>query len=596
MQHEMNRRFDSAMLTSLKAAAIAAAAGLVFAPAIRGTWLWDDPTQISENPVLRDPGGLWKIWTGQAGQDFFPLTTSLQWVQWHLWQGQVAGYHITNVVLHVLGSLLLWRVLQRLGAGAAWLGGLLFAVHPLVVESVAWMSEIKNTLSLPLLLLAALAYLEYDERRPGHSAPAAAAWGWHGLSLALFVLAMLSKSSVVMFPVILLLYAWWRRGRVDWRDLGASAPFFAVSIVLGLITIQFQTTRAMAQLPIPAEGLASRVAAAGPALLFYLIKAVLPAGLLPIYPPFGLNGPVPWKALAWCAVIGGLLLCWMRRASWGRHALLGLGFFFLNLVPVLGVVPMAFLRISPVSDHFAYLPLAGLAGLAAAAAGRWRATARPSVFWVCAVLTVACCIGASRRYARNFASEEDLWVYTLQRNPRAWLAHNNLGIVLAQSGRLGEAIAHGEEAVRLQPGFPEARSNLGLALTEAHRLPEAIDQLTEAVRLNPNLAGARLNLGRALLAAGRGSEAVAQFEQVLSLQPQNPVARKDLAVAHNNFGNALARAGSLHEAVAEFERSLQLDPGNSGTHRNLGHALQAMGESREASLQFEEADRLERSR
>ena len=305
------------------------------------------------------------------------------------------------------------------------------------------------------------------------------------------------------------------------------------------------------------------LAAAGPALAFYLFKAVLPVGLLPIYPPFGLNGPIPWKALAWCAVIGGLFLCWIRRASWGRHALFGFGFFFLNLIPVLGIVPMAFLRISLVSDHFAYLPLAGLAGLAAATAGRWRVTARPSVFWVCAVLAIACCAGASRRYARNFASEEDLWTYTLQRNPRAWLAHNNLGIVLAQSGRLGEAIAHGEEAVRLQP-ISEARSNLGLALTEAHRLPEAIDQLTEAVRLNPNLAGAHLNLGRAR-GGGPGPKPSPESEKVRGLQPQNPEARKNLAVAHNNLGNALARAGSLPEAVAEFGRALQLDPGNSGT-------------------------------
>ena len=607
----MSGRPNPALRTGLKAAAIAAATGFAFAPAIRGGWLWDDPSAIAENPVLRDPAGLWRIWSGQTGLDFFPLTTSVQWIQWHLWQGNVAGYHATNIALHILSSLLLWRLLQRLGAGAAWLGGLLFAVHPLVVESVAWMSELKNTLSLPPLLLAALAYLNFDEGRTGRPVVGSAerkkpspfphpmnsnVRRWYLSSLALFILAMLCKSSVVMFPVILLLYAWWRRGRIGGRDFAAGAPFLAVSAVLGAVTIHLQATRAIAHLPMPAESLLHRVAAAGPAAVFYLFKAVLPVGLVPIYPDWSLDGPIPAKALAWCAIAAGLGWCWMRRATWGRHALFGFGFFLLNLLPVLGIVPMAYLRISRVSDHFAYLPLVGLIGLVAAAAGRWRSTASPPVFWTCAILAAACCAGASRHYASVFASEETLWTYTLRHNPQAWLAHNNLGIVLAQSGRLDEAVFHGEEAVRLKPGFPEARSNLGLSLTEARRLPEAIDQLTVAVRLDPDLAGARLNLGRALLAAGRAPEAVVQLEQVLRLQPANPEAKRNLAIAHNNLGNALARAGTLPAAVSEFEKALQLDPNNSGTRRNLGHALQATGQTREASVQFDEADRLDQNR
>ena len=608
----MSARTESAFRTGIKAAAIGAAGAFAFAPAIRGNWLWDDSSAIGENPILRDPAGLWKIWSGQAGQDYFPLTTSVQWVQWHLWQGNLAGYHATNIVLHILSALLLWRVLSKLGSGAAWLGGLLFAVHPMAVESVAWMSELKNTLSLPPLLLAALAYLNFEKNKglspagclsPGAKGlsptapdPPSNAWGWYLSSLALFTIAMLCKSSVVMFPAVLLLHAWWSRGRVGWRDLAEEAPFYAVSIILGLVTIQFQTARAMAHISLPPEGMEGRIGEAGPAAFFYLAKAVLPLNLMPIYPDWSLGGPFPWRALAWCAIAGGLGLCWAKRSSWGRHALFGFGFFFLNLLPVLGIIPMAYLRISLVSDHFAYLPLVGLIGLVAAAAGRWRAKASPPLFWTCAALATTACAGESWNYSRVFASAETLWTYALQLNPNAWLAHNNLGIVLAQSGRFDEAIAHGEEAVRLRPGFAEARNNLGLTLTEAHRLPEAIDQLSEAVRLDPDLAGARLNLGRALLAAGRAPEAVVQLEQVLRLEPASPEAPRNLAIAHNNFGNALARAGSLPEAVVEFERALQLDPGNGGTHRNLGHALQAMGNTREASAQLNEADRLEQRR
>jgi tetratricopeptide (TPR) repeat protein len=618
----MSPRFASALRHGLKAATLVAAAALVFAPAIRGTWLWDDPSAVAENPVLRDPAGLAKIWSGRAGQDFFPLTTTVQWLQWHLWQGDVAGYHLTNLGLHILSAVLLWGLLAKLGVRLAFLGGLLFAVHPLAVESVAWISELKNTLSLPLLLLAAIAWIECDRNRGLGILPKSSRG--HGLearatakvarasrlpslrlqartpALLFFTAAMLAKTSVVMFPAVLLLHAWWRRGRIGRRDLAATAPFFAVSLILGLVTIHFQSARAMAHLPLPATGLASRLALAGPAALFYLAQAILPVHLLPIYPAWNLDGLVPWAVLAWTALGAGLAWCWTRRASWGRHALLGFGWFFLNLIPVLGIVPMAYLRISRVSDHFAYLPLIGLAGLVAAGAakaeGEIRKSGRLGLFPLFAFrfslfLLLAALAIMSRGYARIFTSEESLWTYTLQHNPGAWLAHNNLGIVLARSGRLDDAIGQAEEAVRLEPDFPEARSNLGLDLTEAGRYPEAIAQLEAAVRLRPDLPGAHLNLGRALLAAGRGRDAVAQFAQVLALQPDNPAARRNLAIAHNNLGNALARAGRLAEAVAEFEQSLQLDPANRGTHRNLGYALQALGRDREAAAQFDAAGR-----
>jgi len=618
----MSPRSATALGRVLKVATIAGAAGFVFAPVIRGTWLWDDPTAVAENPVLRDPAGLAKIWSGQAGQDYFPLTTSVQWFQWHLWRGDVAGYHLTNLALHIASALLLWGLLAKLGVRLAFLGGLLFAVHPLVVESVAWISELKNTLSLPLLLVAAIAWIECDRNRGlgilpkssrGHGLKARATSRLAHASrlpssrlqartpaLLYFTAAMLAKTSVVMFPAVLLLHAWWKRGRIVRRDLLDAAPFFAVSLILGLVTIHFQAGRAMAHLAMPAEGLASRLALAAPAALFYLAKAILPVNLLPIYPAWNLHGLAPGTILAWGALGAGLAWCWTQRASWGRHALFGLGFFFLNLIPVLGIVPMAYLRISPVSDHFAYMPLVGLVGLVAAGAGLAESERRKvetlkiprvSAFRLSLFILVAVLAWQSRGYAKIFRSEESLWTYTLQRNPRAWLAHNNLGIVLAQSGRLDEAIGQAKEAVRLEPDFPEARSNLGLDLTEARRYPEAIAQLEAAVRLRPDLAGAHLNLGRALLAAGRGRDAIGQFEQVLALQPDSPAARRNLAVAHNNLGNALARAGRLVDAVAEFKTSLQFDPTNPGTHRNLGYALQALGRDEEAAAQFDAAGR-----
>jgi tetratricopeptide (TPR) repeat protein len=572
---------------TLIAALIAGAAAWVYAPALHGDWLWDDPTEILQNPDLRQPGGFGRIWSGAAGQDYFPLKTSVQWVEWRLWHDRVEGYHWVNLGLHLAGALLLWRVLRKLGAEPAWLGGLLFAVHPLAVESVAWIAELKNVLALPLLLMALDAWLDFDAA--GHRRDQLRAW-------LMFTASLLAKTSGVMLPALLLLHAWWRRGRIGAKDLAATAPFFASSLALGLVTVHFQSSRAMAHLELPAEGIAARLGAAGPAALFYLGQAVLPIELLPIYPRWTFGGFIPWRSGAWGVIGGALLWAWCRRATWGRTALFGLGAFGLALAPVLGLVPMAYLRISRVSDHFAYLALAAGMGLGAAAAGRWRAVAPPLAFWPAAGLAVAAAAIASHRHARIFASEETLWRYTLAHNPSAWLAENNLAVALARTGRTDEAIAHGEAAVRLQPDWAETHSNLGVALTDARRWPEAIRELETATRLRPDLAGMHVNLGRALLLAGRETEALPQLEMAHRLDPGDGEARRALAVAHNNRGNRLARAGDPGDAVAEFTRAIALDPANPGTHRNLGYALHALGRNREAMAEFDAADRLEPGR
>jgi len=392
--------------TGLKAAAIAIAAFWVYSPVIRGGWLWDDSLEISDNAVLRDPGGLAKIWVAPAGWDYYPLKTTLQWVQWHLWHGDTAGYHLANIGLHALSALLLWRLLWKLGAPLAWWGGMLFAVHPLAVESVAWIAEFKNTLSLALVLLAMGAYVDFDARtQDGRRLPV--------LAPILFLAAMLSKSSVAMFPLVLLLYAWWRRGRITGRDLAKTAPFFVVAVVLGLVTVWFQHTRAIAGEYIPIGGPASRVAGAGLEIGFYFLKCVLPVELMTIYPRLNLEPLSAVRFLPWVAVAAAAGWLWSRRASsWARGAAFALGSFAVNLVPVLGFIPMSYLRLSQVADHFAYLPLVSMAGLAAAGLGIWRRSPRDGgsplrtrLPIVCAAAACAALALESHRYAATFRSE-----------------------------------------------------------------------------------------------------------------------------------------------------------------------------------------------
>ena len=453
-----------------QAALIVLAGYFVFSPAIHGGWLWDDNRYVAQNPALRSAGGLKAIWLAPPGVNYFPITSTVQWMQWHLWGSATPGYHLTNLGLHLLSCFLIWLLLRRLGVRLAWLGGLLFAVHPLAVESVAWISELKNTLSLPLLLGAMIAYLEFDGATQGLESKTRRG-GCYLLCLALFLAAMLSKSTVAMFPAVLLLYCWWKRGRVSRTDLLASIPFFIVSLGLGLVTVWFEHHRAIDASAVPAGSVLGRVACAGLAVAFYFYQWVFPAALLPIYPRWSVDPPSLAQFLPWLVLVAVFWGCWAQRATWGRHALFGLGFFLLNLVPVLGFIPMAYLDISWVADHFAYLPMVGLVGLAAAAlswsfGSQKRQDSAPAetslppprrsrsilltfgFAAICALLAIK-----GRSYAGRFLSQETLWTYTVERNPQAWLAQNNVAVVLAAQGRPDQAIAHYEAALRIRPNY-----------------------------------------------------------------------------------------------------------------------------------------------
>jgi len=574
-------------------AALLVLAGLwIYFPALRGDWVWDDLAEVAHNPVLADPAGLRAIWIAPQGADYFPLKTTLQWLEWRAWGPDRLGDHLVTLALHLGGALLFWRLLARWGVRWAWLGGLILAIHPLAVESVAWIAETKNTLSLALALLAVHAYLNFEDKRAaGRSRAAGSAYL---LAVVLFLAALLSKTTVVMLPALLLLQAWWRRGRITRADLRASAPFFALSLGLGLVTIWFQGHRAMAGAEAGAGGLGSRIAGSGLAVAFYLGKFLWPAGLMPNYPRWNVASPAPAQFLPWVGLGVLAAFCWSRRTEWGKPVLFGLGAFVLSLVPVLGFVPMAYLRISWVADHLAYFPLLGLAGLAAAGAG--TLAARPRLFVPVAVLAAAAMLAlalVSRNYAGIFRDDETFWSYAVARNPASWLGHNDLGLRRAQAGRLPEAIAQYEEAIRLNPGFAEAHANLGGALAASGQLPPAVSQYGEALRLQPNYVQARIGLaaahyllGNTLGNSGRLPEAILQYREAIRLQP-------DYAEAHANLGLALAGRHQLVDGIAELREALRLRPNYAEAHAYLGFALAQAGQYSEAIGEDEAALRLD---
>jgi tetratricopeptide (TPR) repeat protein len=517
----------------------------VFLPALGGDWLWDDTTLITENYNLRTVPGLEKIWSAAPMTDYWPLTWTLLWIEWHLWKNLTFGYHVCSLALHLLSGFLVWQLFARLGLRWAWFGGLLFIIHPLAVESVAWISEIKNTLSLPFFLLSLNAYLDYDEKGKGYLR-----------SLLYYLAAMLGKASVIMLPAVLLLYVWWKRGQITRRDFQKTLPFFGIALVLGAVTLHLQGYSAHENGMTAEPGFVPRLLGAAVAIAFYLGKFLDPTALMPVYPRWALDHPSLLELSTLPLLFLFFLALWNRHGSWDRHALLGLGFFALTLLPVLDLFHLSYLNISPVADHFVYLPMIGLIGLVVAAleAGDRQLFPifRSVVLGAFAAWTFLLAWQA-HGYAAEFVSGEKLWTYALNLNPGAVTAHDNLGLILLQSGRVAQAKEQFAAAARIDPSDGTAHNDLGVVLLQTRQLPEAITEYETALRCNPRYAEAHDNLALAQAQMGGIAEAIAHEQAALQIDP-------DDVAAHEHLGDFFLQAGQPAEAEKQYALAAQIDP------------------------------------
>jgi tetratricopeptide (TPR) repeat protein len=613
-----NLRADSPALT--RRATFAAVGAMIlfgfwiYAPAMNGNWVWDDVLLISHNSAVQDPAGFWKIWLAPAQVDYFPLFTTADWALWQIFGDHAFYFHLVNVALHLGCGFLLWRLLAQLGVRLAWLGGLLWVVHPLGVESVAQASELKNTLAQFFALLSLVAYVAWSDTggRGSNAAPVGStkrpAQALYVASLLFFIAAMLSKTSVVMLPFVLLIYYWWKHGRLERASIKATLPFFAASLVLGLITVWFQSYRGIGDEYVPAGGVATRVARAGLALGYYLYECVVPVNLMPMNPRWQVDPPTLAQFLPWPALAALLAALWMKRATWGRHILLGLGFFLLNLVPVLGFVPMAYLWITWTADHFVYLSLLGIVGLAAAGAdaawSRWPKF-RP-VFAMTGAVVVGLLAWSAHGYDAAFHDDEALFTRAVQANPDAWVAHRSLAQLYQHNGRAHEAKAHFDAAMQIQrdriaahpsdavahfqlgllmhdqgldnyayaefqepldlkPDYISAHANLGNIMFLSGRIEDAKEQFATALRLGNNSAAIRYDLGYILFLEGHYDQAVPDLQQAIALQP-------DYAEAHYSLAQSYAKLNRPTDALREYGETLRLRPDNVAL-RNLVASL-----------------------
>jgi tetratricopeptide (TPR) repeat protein len=540
----------------LGALVLVALAGVVYAPLRSAGFIWDDDQYVTQNANLRSLAGLLRTWTEPRSiPQYYPLVHTTYWVEMRLFGPAPAAFHATNVALHAAAAILLWRVLLRLAVPGAFFAAALFVVHPVGVESVAWITERKNVLSLALALAALLAYLRFDPLAEAPS-PSRRAW-W--LAFALYVAALLAKSVVCVLPAVWLVLVWWKRGRIARTDVIPLLPFFAIGLTAALGTVWLERHHVGALGSEWSLAPSERIVLAGRALWFYASKLVWPHPLIFFYPRWEIVAGDPAQLVFPVGVVAVGIALWFARGRIGRGPLAAVLLYAGVLFPALGFFDVYPFRYSWVADHFQYhasaaaiAAFAALAVLASQRAGR--------VASIAAILVVALLAVLAWRQTHVYRDLETLYRQTIALNPSAWNAHLNLANHLSSQGRNAEAVPFARDAVRLAPRVADAHNTLGavLLLSAAAGGPGTLDEsraaFAAALRIDPAHVDALANAAIAETAAGRHAEAAALYARIVAVDPAATDARVSRA-------RSLAAAGRHDEAAAILRDVVACEPG-----------------------------------
>jgi tetratricopeptide (TPR) repeat protein len=576
---------------------------LAYQPAWKAGFVWDDDAYVTCNSLLTAPDGLKRIWFSlDSPSQYFPLTYTTLRLERSLWGLNPAGYHWINILLHAANALLVWRLLKRLNVPGAWIGAAIFALHPVNVESVAWITELKNVQSLFFFLLALLAWVEFVDFNVGQASRLSRPCGMPALlyllALVFSVLALFSKTTACTLPAALLLVLWLKRQPINARRLVQVLPFVAMGLAMGLVALWWERHQQGTEARDFGLGFLDRILIASRAVWFYTGKLVWPVNLSFSYPRWTIN---PSDPLAYTWLLAGVALCAVilfARRFVGRSVEVAALFYALTLSPLLGFIMLYTFHYSFVADHYQYVAMIGPAALAAAGIGRLMKSeirnpkseirnicSAPFGFRVstvfCGALLIALAV-LTWRQCGMYADAKTLWRTTLARNPQSFMAHNNLGEYLLHQGRADEAMRHFEETLRIKPDSAKARLNLGAALFQSGQAEAAIGHYREALRLMPDLAEAHKNLGDVYLQLGQPAEALAHSRKAVEMRP-------DFADAQNNLGNALLEMGEVDEAIAHLQKAVDLQPEHPNALNSLGVALIRKGRASEAMARFQKA-------
>ncbi len=614
---------------------------VAYQPAWHAGFIWDDDGLLTANTVMTARHGLTMIWTSLAIGRYYPLTLTTLWVQRQLWGLHPLPYHLVNVLFHAANAVVVYFLLRQLRIPAAWLAAMVWALHPVNVQSVAWITEFKNIQSGFFFFLSMLLFLKFDEqkRRMLRWYSGYLLTLWYLLAFVCGSAAILSNALTAVLPLALLLAVWWQRGHAERADAVRIAPYVAMAWLVAGLAILEQYSHALKACAAESRlGPAQRLVIAGKAVWFYAARILWPFRLAFVYPRWDVHALSFWSWVPLAALVAVTVALWRCRGrAWCRAVLFAGGYFVVMLAPVLGLFNIYSFRFSFVADHFQYLASAGIIALVCGGlssivssialakadgagglvrhgfseGGRVVAVAVASVLAALGILTW--------RQARIYQDSEALWRDTVAKNPRCWVAHNSLGYLFVQAGKISDGIAQYEQALRIKPDSVEAHGNLGhvflqegrisdaiahydqalrsqpdqhqihynlaVALEQAGRIEEAINHYQQALRINPEYAEAHSNLGTLFLQDGKISDALAQYDQAVRIKPALPQ-------LHYYLATTLVQAGRTEEAIAHFEQALRIKPDYAEAHSSLGYAFLQEGKTSDAIAQYQQALRI----
>jgi protein O-mannosyl-transferase len=533
----------------LGAATLAALTIFAYWPAWHGGFIWDDDRYVTHNYLLIAPDGLRRIWFSlDAPSQYFPLAYTVLRIERSLWDLNPVGYHWVNILLHLGNALLVWCILARLKVPGAWLAAAIFALHPVQVESVAWISELKNVLMGFFFLLTLLTWIEYVDATHKHRRILYVA------ALVFYLLALSAKATACTLPAALLLVLWLKQKPIGRRALLEIVPFVVLALGIGLVAVWWekyhQGTRMLVSL-----GPVERLLIASRAVWFYLGKIFWPAKLTFIYPQWRIDPTNPTAYLWPIAVAVAVVLIFYGRRFFGRSVEVAALFFVMTLGPLLGFVMLYTFRYTFVADHYQYL--ASIGPIALASAGLVTLSRSSKTFQRVVGGTsfaILICLGLlTWRQSATYRDAETLWRATIAKNPDCWMAYNNLGVVQFEKGGVEDAIEKYQQSLRLHPDYAEAHYNLGSALLQKGYADEAIRQCEEALKIQPNEPDAHVVLGNAFMAKRDVDRAINQYQQALTVRPED-------SNAHYNLGIALQQKGETERAAREYEKARKYEP------------------------------------
>ncbi|MSR54814.1 MAG: tetratricopeptide repeat protein [Gemmataceae bacterium] len=531
---------------------------VAYIPVMGAGWIWDDDAHVTNNETMQSLDGLRRIWfePGSTPQ-YYPLVFSSFWIEYQLWAKDASAFHLANVLLNGLNACLIWRVLLKLQVRGAWLAAAVFALHPVHVESVAWVTERKNLLSAMFYLFALLAFLHFVTTRDRR---------WYLAAFAAFVAALLSKTVTCTLPAVLFLLIWWRQGQVTRRNLLYLTPWFAVGVGFGLLTIWMEKHFIGASGAEWSLTPIQRVLIAGNALAFYVGKLVWPKPLLFIYPRWQVDPTDPTWYIAPAIVLAVFVGLWVRRRRLGRGPLVAVLVFAGTLFPALGFFDVYPFRYSFVADHFQYLASVPLIALAVAAGYSVLSGRQSAPYLAGGLLLILAILTGSQ--CTHYKSEQTIWEDTLAKHSDSSIAHARLGLIRAQKEEFGPAADHFREVVRLKPDSVADRLRHANLASAAGRIEESAAEYRTLLAIDPDSKLILFSLVNSLTQLSRHDEAAEVLEAALQQQPADPK-------LHSALGLVRFEQGRHDQGIEHVLTAQRLDPTNEAIGRILEELRQA---------------------